>query len=87
MNNAGVIAALVVGGVVAFVIALNVGGTVVTEVNTVTGPSGALPSTATGPLALARTVVQFMPVLYYVALFGIPAGIGYVAYRKIAGGG
>ena len=51
MNNTGIIAALVVGGVVAFVIALNVGGTVVGEVTSATRVQ-TCPSN--GPVAITR---------------------------------
>lgn len=37
---------------------------------------------AKGTLALARTVLEFVPVLYFVGLFAIPAAIGFAAYRK-----
>ena len=33
-------------------------------------------------LGLAATVVEFIPVLYFVGLFAIPAAIGFAAYKR-----
>ena len=35
-----------------------------------------------GTMSLARTVVQFIPVLYFIGLFAIPAAIGFAAYKR-----
>ena len=40
------------------------------------------PDCTTDTLGLARTVIEFIPVLYFVGLFAIPAAIGFAAYKR-----
>ena len=55
------------------------GAAVVALANVVIG--GPLGNTD-GTLSLAATVVQFIPVLYFIGLFAIPAAIGFAAYKR-----
>ena len=91
--NGATVSMFVIGAVIALVIALVVGAEIVTQTqNLVTdganenncedddGPLSA--DCTTDTLGLAATVVEFIPVLYFVGLFAIPAAIGFAAYKR-----
>lgn len=95
--NGATVSMFVIGAVIALVIALVVGAEIVTQTTTLTStgaatgtcdqtgstPDGTLsPDCVKGTLRLATTVVEFIPVLYFVGLFAIPAAIGFAAYKR-----
>ena len=95
--NGATVSMFVIGAVIALVIALVVGAEIVTQTQSLvtqgavegtctqsgTNPDGPLsPDCTTDTLGLAATVVEFIPVLYFVGLFAIPAAIGFAAYKR-----